>query len=122
MNETIKQGVGMNTYEIKINGKSTGWFGTLYGCQQTLLKLNKKSYDLVQVVEDNTGLGELDQNYLHNVNARHIEFTVAKRNKAYNGRGFYKNSYCKTIAPNNTGKKVYGFDGYVDVWTIKKVK
>ena len=114
----IKRG----TYEIKLNGKSTGWYGKHYDCVQVLKKLDNQSHKLMVEVAENTGLWEIDQNEQHNVNARHLTFTVAKRNKSYNSRGVYSNAYCKTIAPNNTGKTVFGFDGFVDVWTIKEVK
>ena len=110
----------MKTYEIKLNGKNTGWFGDHKDCVEVLSKLNTKSRKLREEIEKNTGLNELDQNYCHNVNARHLTFTHHR--KTNTSTGTYKDAYIKTIANTNTGKTVFGFDGFVDVWTVKEVK
>lgn len=108
-------------YEIKLNGKSTGLTGSKYSLLDVLQKMHKNFDELMDIVEENTGYGEIDQNYYHNVNVRHLTYTHQNRNSRTSRTGVYKNAYCKTIAPNNTGKKVFGFDGYVDVWKIEKI-
>ena len=69
------KGYKMKTYEIRLNGKSTGWFGDHRDCVKVLKKLDNKSHKWMLEVADNTGLPEVDQNYCHNVNERHLTFT-----------------------------------------------
>ena len=113
------KGTMLATFEIRLNGKSTGWFGNHHDCVEVLSKLDNQRLKLTNEIEKNTGLGELDQNYEHNVNARHLTFTHNR--KTNSSTGTYKDAYIKTIANTNTGKTVFGFDGFVDVWTVKEV-
>ena len=110
------------TYEIKVNGKSTGWYGKHSDCVEILKRLNRQSNKLIEAIKDSTGLDEEDQNYYHNVNAKHLTFSHQNYNTRTSRWGYYKNAYCKTIAPNNTGRTVFGFDGLVDIWTVKLLK
>mgnify|MGYP003110608836 CR=1 FL=1 len=110
------------TYEIKVNGKSTGWYGSHSDCIEILKRLIGVFPKLIEAVKDSTGLDEEDQNYYHNVNARHLTFSHQNYNTRTSRGGNYKNAYCKTIAPNNTGRTVFGFDGFVDIWTVKLLK
>ena len=41
-----KEGVGMFTYEIKINGKSTGWYGQHSDCVEILKKYDNWNFYL----------------------------------------------------------------------------
>ena len=115
------KGTMLATFEIRLNGKSTGWFGNHKDCVEVLSKLDNQRLKLTNEIEKNTGLGDLDQNYEHNVNARHLTFTHQNDKARVSRSGTYKNAYIKTIANTNTGKTVFGFDGFVDVWTVKEV-
>lgn len=112
----------MKTYEIRLNGKSTGWFGNHKDCVEVLKHLERKASNLQYVIYENTGLDVDSQDYLHNVNAVHIGFTHQNRKTRTSRSGTYKNASLKTPAPNNTGKTVFGYDGFVDVWAVKEIK